>query len=92
MLLVLIQLNLAANESELYPYVMRSFQVFEKAIYARAFEKSKACAHVGDAESTNDYNPHRSGLLPEDVSDAMAWVWSNTKIVQFEPLEDVVNR
>lgn len=92
MLLVLTQLNPAANESELYSYVMRSFQVFEKAIYGRVFEKSEACAHSGNAESDNEGNPQQSGLQPEDISDAMVWAWSNTSIVQFAPLEDVVDR
>lgn len=85
---LLIKLNAAAGERELYIYVTQSFREFEQAVFERACEKSAtARARSEDAEPREEDNCYpRGGPLSSEVSNAMA-AGLRENMIEFERLE-----
>lgn len=98
-----IKLDAAADERELYRYVMQSFRAFEQAIFAEACEKS---ATAGGGACPEDAGPreegdsscssssgcrYSDGPLLSEVSGAMAAGLQDYTIA-YERLEEVVDR
>ncbi|CAM9492008.1 unnamed protein product [Ectocarpus fasciculatus] len=91
------QLNEAATEVELYIYVAQSFRAYEQAVHAKAIiQSATACDHLCEAASDgrSDTAVLRSDhvLLPREVADAMETVFGSGKYLDFEPLEEAVDR
>ncbi|CAM9912130.1 unnamed protein product [Ectocarpus sp. 4 AP-2014] len=94
---VLPQLNAGASEHELYRYVMQSFRVFMKDIYSQMLKRTAADREPLGAvepagEGTGDQPHYNVVPRPQEISDAMASVWSQDNIVQFGPLEEASDR
>lgn len=91
--LFLIQINAAADETELYRYVTQSFRVFEQAVFSKASQGNTApYGRSEDAEPQDEDDPHRgSRPLPSEFSDAFA-AGLKENIVGFERLEETVDR
>lgn len=86
-----------SSEHELYRYVMQAFRVFEGAIYSKILNQSPADHEpLGGAEPAGECNgdQQHQNAIPQlqDVSDAMASVWFEDKLVLFGPLEEAVDR
>lgn len=95
------QIGAVADERGLYRYVIQSFKVFEQAIFAKACEKSATGGggRLGDDEPCEDGNgssnrgyPHRNGLLAETAAEAMVAGLKESNIIEFEALEEAVER
>eukprot|EP00752_Nemacystus_decipiens_P005054 g4589.t1 len=90
------ELNDAATESELYAFTMRSFRMFEQAVYGTAYSRTAtSCCGEGlnDVELNREderVNPRLMGPSDE-VLDAMV-VRIKEQQCQFERLEDAVDR
>lgn len=94
---LVVQLNGAVNEAELYRYVVRSIGVFEQAVYTEAHAQSaKARDHLGNAkpigEGSGRPHPYHNSPLTGEVSDAMVSIWGNDNLIEFEHLEEAVSR
>lgn len=96
MLSLCTQLKEAATESELYTYVMRSFRMFEQAVYGTAYSRSetttcgKGSSGVERNHEGEEVNPRLVGPSKE-VLDAMI---SRIKEhpCEFARLEEAVDR
>ena len=94
------QLSDAANQSELYSFVMRSYRMFERAVYGTAYSRSgsETCGGEGgllggvelDHEEGRQANPRL--MEPSDeVLNAMI-VQIKRQRCQVERLEDAADR
>ncbi|CAM9538320.1 unnamed protein product [Ectocarpus sp. 8 AP-2014] len=90
------QLSAAATEGEMYRYVAQSFKAFEQASHAIANEQS---AKPGGRPSEGDRDdrsgsvrPSDSSLLCREISSSMGTVLGNGRCIDFEPLEEAVDR
>ncbi|CAM9951534.1 unnamed protein product [Ectocarpus fasciculatus] len=90
------QLSVVATEAELYRYVAQSCRAFEKAVYTTATEQS---APGGDNMCDSEPHGGQDGVRPslkdfmaEDISNAMGLLLANGSSIDFEPLEEAVDR
>ena len=90
---VAIQLNEVATESELYIYVMRSYRMFEQAVYGAAYRQSAKSPggpsgdFVPPDEGTR-VTPHPISVC-EEVVDTME---GRIRQSQYQQLEEAVDR
>lgn len=90
------QLNAAATESDLYAFVMRSYRMFEQAVYGTAYSRSDstACGEgLTDVERDHEglqVNPRLLG--PSDEVLGAMIVQIKTHQCQFECLEEAADR
>ncbi|CAM9574729.1 unnamed protein product [Ectocarpus fasciculatus] len=90
------QLNKAATEVELYQYVAQSLRAFEQAVHTQAIiQSATACEHlcevVSDGRSDTVLRSDHV-LLPREVAEAMGTVLGTENCLNFEPLEEAVDR
>ena len=81
------QLNRAADEAELYRYVMQSFQLFEQTVASKVMQSTAHRVTLGDAESAGETTEGPPD--PQELADAMVSAWAT---IHFEALEEVVDR
>ncbi|CAN0168140.1 unnamed protein product [Scytosiphon promiscuus] len=85
-------LDNVATEGDLYQFVAQSFRAFDQAIYAKA---RRRCAgdldhYYSDGPSHRNFDP--DDPLLEEVSEAMAEVLRTESSLDFEPLQEAVDR
>lgn len=91
----------AADETELYTSAAQTFRAFEENVYSRAVGMSdrsrptsrgdEACKDGGGARAGGLYPP-RNRPLAETVSRAMVKEMQEENLIQFERLEEAVDR
>lgn len=90
------QLKEAATEVELYQYVAQSFRAFEQTVHVTAsINSATAGDHLCEAASDGRSDTLlRSDhvLLPGEVANAMGTVLASGNFLDFEPLEEAVDR
>lgn len=89
-------MSAVATEAELYRYVAQSCRAFEKAVYTTATEQS---ARDGDnicgsqpPGAPDRAHPSPKDFMAGDISNAMGVLLENGSSIDFEPLEEVVDR
>lgn len=94
-LLLVIQVNAAANEGDLYRYFSQSLTAFEELVFEKACEKSATRRHLNANEACEEDggggSPHANAPEPEDVSDAMV-TGLKAGLLDFEHLQQAVDR
>ncbi|CAM9773270.1 unnamed protein product [Ectocarpus sp. 8 AP-2014] len=90
------QLKEAATEVELYQYVAQSFRAFEQSVHVTASINSATagdhlCEAAADGRSDTLLRSDHV-LLPGEVANAMGTVLANGNFLDFEPLEEAVDR
>lgn len=91
-----IKLSAAADEEDLFRYVVQSFRAFEQGVFAKACEKSSTARRLSqDGESGEEEEgivcPFLDGPMLSEVSDAIA-TGLQELMAAFEPLEEAVDR
>ncbi|CAB1111404.1 unnamed protein product [Ectocarpus sp. CCAP 1310/34] len=90
------QLKEAATEVELYQFVAQSFRAFEQTVHETAsINSAKAGDHLCEAAADGRSDTLlRSDhvLLPGEVANAMGTVSASGNFLDFEPLEEAVDR
>ncbi|CBN75398.1 expressed unknown protein [Ectocarpus siliculosus] len=90
------QLKEAATEVELYQYVAQSFRAFEQTVHVTASINSATagdhlCQAASDGRSDTLLQSDHV-LLPGEVANAMGTVSASGNFLDFEPLEEAVDR
>ncbi|CAN0200762.1 unnamed protein product [Ectocarpus sp. 8 AP-2014] len=90
------QLKKAATTVELYQYVAQSLRAFMEASHANArTQRAMACEHVCEVASDGRSSTglrSENVLLPQEVVDAMKTASRRGNVLNFEPLEQAVDR
>lgn len=94
----MVQVVGAADERELYTSATQSFRLFEQKVYSRAAGMSDRGRSRGDeackeqASRSGSLYPPRMRPLAETVSRAMVREMQGENLIQFERLEEAVDR
>lgn len=90
------QLSAAATEGEIYRYVAQSFKAFEQSSHAIANEQSAKPGgrlSEGDRDDrSGSVHPSDNSLLCRGISSSMGTALGNGCCIDFEPLEEAVDR
>lgn len=95
------QIDVVAGERGFYRYIAQASMAFDKAVFAKACEKSAAARGPSEKDappfrdgsgliSDRDY-PHPAGLPAEHLVDAMVTQLEET-IIEFDVLEELFER
>lgn len=87
---------MVTTEDELYRYVAHSVRAFDRAVYTTATEKSTRggdnicdCAPHGRPDGVN---PSPQDFMAGDISNTMGVLLEDGSSIDFEPLEEAVDR
>lgn len=90
------QLNEAATKDELYQYVAQSLRGFVHTVHAntstqRAMAGEHVCKAASDGRSDTALRSE-TAPLPREIADAMKAASRRGNVIDFEPLEEAVDR